>query len=278
MTLIDGKEVSKIIKAEVKKQITDMMISPKLLVILVGDDPASKVYVSSKEKASKLCGINAETLVLDKDISEEELISIIKKANEDESVNAILVQLPLPKHIDSSKIVNAIDPLKDVDGLSLLNQGKLMAGERGIVPCTPKGVIKLLKYYNINLDGAKALVIGRSILVGKPVGMLLLNENASVTYAHSHTKDLKEACLNSDVIVVAIGKAKALKEDMVKEGAVIIDVGINRTDDGLVGDVDFENVKDKASFITPVPGGVGPMTIACLMENVLECYLMQKGK
>lgn len=275
MNILDGKLVSKKIQEEIKKQVATLSKKPCLLVILVGNDQASQIYVSSKEKACKRVGMESKTIVLDENVSQKEVIKVIQKANEDKNINGILVQLPLPNHMDAKAVVSAIDPMKDVDGLHAYNQGKLMLGELGIVPCTPKGVMRLLSEYHVDLTGKNALVIGRSILVGKPVAQLLLNKNATVTIAHSKTQNLKELCLNMDVIVCAVGKPKTITEDMVKEGAVIVDVGINRVLGTLVGDVDYLSVAPKTSRITPVPGGVGPMTIACLLENVLECYELQ---
>lgn len=275
MYIMDGKETSKELKEEIKKQVLELPSKPKLLVILVGDDPASKVYVASKEKASRNCGIDAQTIVLDGNVSQKEIIDCIEKANKDKSINAILVQLPLPDHINTKTVIEAIDPLKDVDGLTSLNQGKLFLGLNGIVPCTPKGIMHLFDKYNVDLTGKNAIVIGRSLLVGKPLSMLMLAKNATVTIAHSKTKNLKELCLGMDIIVSAVGKPKMITADMVKEGAIVIDVGINRVHNTLVGDVDYLSVCDKCARITPVPGGVGPMTIACLLENVVECYKMQ---
>ena len=275
MYIMDGKETSKELKEEIKKQVLELPSKPKLLVILVGDDPASKVYVASKEKASRNCGIDAQTIVLDGNVSQKEIIDCIEKANKDKSINAILVQLPLPDHINTKAVIEAIDSLKDVDGLTSLNQGKLFLGLNGIVPCTPKGIMHLFDKYNVDLTGKNAIVIGRSLLVGKPLSMLMLAKNATVTIAHSKTKNLKELCLGMDIIVSAVGKPKMITADMVKEGAIVIDVGINRVHNTLVGDVDYLSVCDKCARITPVPGGVGPMTIACLLENVVECYKMQ---
>ena len=275
MYIMDGKETSKELKEEIKKSVKELPTKPKLLVILVGDDPASKIYVASKEKAAKNCGIDEETIVLNADASQREVIDIIEKANKDKSINAILVQLPLPDHINTKAVIDAIDPMKDVDGLTSLNQGKLFLGLNGIVPCTPKGIMHLFEKYNVDLTGKNAIVIGRSILVGKPISMLLLAKNATVTIAHSKTKNLKELCLGMDVIISAVGKPKIITADMVKEGAIVVDVGINRVHNTLVGDVDYLSVCDKCARITPVPGGVGPMTIACLLENVVECYNMQ---
>ena len=213
--------------------------------------------------------------MLDGNVSQKEIIDCIEKANKDKSINAILVQLPLPDHINTKAVIEAIDPLKDVDGLTSLNQGKLFLGLNGIVPCTPKGIMHLFDKYNVDLTGKNAIVIGRSLLVGKPLSMLMLAKNATVTIAHSKTKNLKELCLGMDIIVSAVGKPKMITADMVKEGAIVIDVGINRVHNTLVGDVDYLSVCDKCARITPVPGGVGPMTIACLLENVVECYKTQ---
>ena len=276
MYIMDGKETSRELKEALKMQVKELPSKPKLFVILVGDDPASKIYVASKEKACKACGIEALTLCLPADVSQKEVIDEIEKANKDKSINAILVQLPLSDHINEKDVIAAIDPMKDVDGLTSANQGKLFMGQNGLVPCTPKGVMHLFEKYNVDLTGKNALVIGRSLLVGKPLAILMLNKNATVTIAHSKTKNLKELCLGMDVIVSAVGKPKTITADMVKEGAIIVDVGINRIHGTIVGDVDYLNVSPKCARITPVPGGVGPMTIACLLENVVECYKMQK--
>lgn len=276
MYIMDGKETSRELKEVIKAKVITLTTKPKLLVILVGEDPASKIYVASKEKACKACGISAQTITLDGNVSQKEVIDVIEQANKDKSINAILVQLPLPDHINTQAVINAIDPLKDVDGLTSVNQGKLFLGQDGLVPCTPKGVIHLIDKYNVDLTGKNALVIGRSLLVGKPLAILLLGKNATVTIAHSKTKNLKELCLGADVIVSSVGRPKLVTADMVKEGAIVIDVGINRVHGTIVGDVDYLNVCDKCARITPVPGGVGPMTIACLLENVLECYNLQK--
>lgn len=278
MNILDGKLVSKKIQEEIKKEVSTLTNKPCLLVILVGDDQASKIYVSSKEKACARVGMESKTIVLDKNVSQKEVINIIEDANKDKNIHGILVQMPLPKHMNEKKIVDAIDPMKDVDGLHALNQGKLMLDEPGIIPATPKGIIRLLDEYHVNLTGKNAIVIGRSILVGKPIAQLLLKKNATVTMAHSKTTNLKELCQNMDIIVCAVGKPKVITEDMVKEGAVIVDVGINRVLGTLVGDVDYLLVAPKTSRITPVPGGVGPMTIACLLENVMECYRLQTEK
>lgn len=277
MYIMDGKAVSKIVKEEVKKEIKELNIKPKLLVVIVGKDPASMVYVSSKEKACKQCLIEAETVCLEENTSQKDVIDVIEKANKDKNINGILVQLPLPNHIDTEYVINKIDPDKDVDGLTNINQGKLVNGVKGIVPCTPKGIMRLLREYAVDLNGKNAIVIGRSVLVGKPIALLMLQANATVTVAHSKTKNLVDICKSKDVIVSAVGKPKFVTGEMVKEGAVVIDVGINRVHGTLVGDVDYYEVSEKAARLTPVPGGVGPMTIACLMENILECYKIQRG-
>ena len=276
MYIMDGKETSKELKEALKTKVAELPSKPKLFVILVGEDPASKIYVSSKEKACKACGIEALTLCLPADVSQKAIIDEIEKANKDKSINGILVQLPLPDHINEKDVIASIDPMKDVDGLTSTNQGKLFMGQSGLVPCTPKGVMHLFEKYNVDLTGKNAIVIGRSLLVGKPLAILMLNKNATVTIAHSKTKNLKELCLGMDVIVSAVGKPKMVTADMVKEGAIVVDVGINRIHGTIVGDVDYLSVSEKCSRITPVPGGVGPMTIACLLENVVECYKMQK--
>ncbi len=275
MNILDGKLVSKKIQEELKKEIAELNKKPCLLVILVGHDQASQIYVASKEKACKRVGIQSKTIVLDENVSQKEVIKIIQKANEDKDINGILVQLPLPSYMDYKAVVGSIDPMKDVDGLHAYNQGKLLLGEPNIIPATPKGIIRLLDEYHVNCQGKNAIVIGRSILVGKPIAQLLIDKNATVTVAHSKTQNLKQLCEEMDIIVSCVGKAKTITEDMVKDGAIIIDVGINRVLGTLVGDVDYLSVAPKTSRITPVPGGVGPMTIACLLENVLECYKLQ---
>lgn len=277
MNIIDGKLVSSLIKENVKKEVEELNIKPCLLVIVVGDDPASQIYVANKEKACKKAGIESKTIALPANTSQKELINEIEKANKDDSINGILIQLPLPDHMNSKVVVDTIDPLKDVDGLTTINQGKLLLDQEGVVPCTPKGIMTLLHHYCVDLTGKNAIVIGRSMLVGKPMSLLLLRENATVTMAHSKTKNLKEICQNMDIIVCAVGKPKMITADMVKEGSVVIDVGINRThgSSSIVGDVDYFGVAEKASRLTPVPGGVGPMTIASLLENVVVCYKLQ---
>ncbi len=271
--IIDGKEVSAFIKNQAKSQVeklNEQGIEACLAVIIVGNDSASRVYVNNKKKACEAVGIKSIEFALDENTSEEELLVLIEKLNDDSSVNGILCQLPLPKHINEDKVIDAISPEKDVDGFSAVNVGKLWLGKYDIASCTPKGVIELLDYYNIDLEGKNCVVIGRSNIVGKPMLALLLQRNATVTVCHSRTKDLKSIASSADVLVVAIGKERFVTADMVKEGAVVIDVGINRDANGkLCGDVDFEAVKEKASYITPVPGGCGPMTIAVLMKNTV---------
>ena len=274
MQLLDGKALSEKIKQELKNEseiLTQKGITPCLAVILVGDDPASQTYVNSKEKSCQSAGIASIVKRLPASTSEKELLQIIDTLNNDTTVDGILVQLPVPKHIDSTKIIEAIDPRKDVDGFHPFNVGRLMAGLDGFVPCTPFGVMKLLEAYNINVRGMDTCVIGASNIVGKPMMNLLLNASATVEICRSSTKNLKEHTLRADLIVVGVGKINLLTADMVKEGAIVIDVGINRNSEGkIVGDVDFANVAPKCSFITPVPGGVGPMTIAMLLANTVK--------
>ena len=274
MTLIDGKATSQKIKDEIKNEVIKLKqkgITPTLAVILVGDDPASQTYVASKQKACLACQMGSVMHKLSANTTEQELISLIDVLNADDSIDGILVQLPLPKHINTNEILRKIDPKKDVDGFCAQNIGALVSGLDGFVPCTPLGIMELLKQYNINPQGLNALVIGRSNIVGKPMAALLLNAGATVTIAHSKTKNLAQFSKNADLIIAAIGKANFIKPEMVKEGAIIIDVGINRLENGkLVGDCDFEILKDKCAFITPVPGGVGPMTIAMLLSNTLK--------
>lgn len=274
MTLIDGKATSQKIKDEIKNEVIKLKqkgITPTLAVILVGDDPASQTYVASKQKACLACQMGSVMHKLSANTTQQELISLIDVLNADDSIDGILVQLPLPKHINTNEILRKIDPKKDVDGFCAQNIGALVSGLDGFVPCTPLGIMELLKQYNINPQGLNALVIGRSNIVGKPMATLLLNAGATVTIAHSKTKNLADLSKNADLIIAAIGKANFIKPEMVKKGAIIIDVGINRLENGkLVGDCDFENLKDKCDFITPVPGGVGPMTIAMLLSNTLK--------
>ena len=278
MTIIlDGKSLADKITQNLKNEVSKLDKKPKLAVILVGDNPASEIYVRNKEKRAVEIGFESLVLPLPKDISEENLLEHIYILNEDENINAILIQLPLPEHINKQRIMEAIEPIKDVDGFTSYNFGRLALGYKPYsYPCTPKGIIRLLDEYNIEIEGKNALVIGRSIIVGKPVSLLLQSRNATVTTAHSKTKNLKELASKADIIVSAVGKPRFITADYVKENAIIVDVGINRTEYGLCGDVDFVNVKEKTSFITPVPKGIGPMTIAMLMENTLELYKIQQ--
>ncbi|MCR5105203.1 MAG: bifunctional methylenetetrahydrofolate dehydrogenase/methenyltetrahydrofolate cyclohydrolase FolD [Eubacterium sp.] len=278
--LIDGKKISTELKDEVKEKVAKLKeqgIDVTLAVILVGNDPASTVYVGNKKKACEYTGIISKSYELPEETSEEDLLKLIDDLNNDADVNGILVQLPLPKHIDEDKVIRRISPDKDVDGFHPESVGRLSIGVRGFVSCTPAGVIELLKRSNVELDGCNAVVVGRSNIVGKPMGMLLLRENATVTICHSHTKNLKDICKNADVLVVAIGKPKFIDGSYIKEGATVIDVGIHRIDGTkkLCGDVDFESAEKVAGKITPVPGGVGPMTIAGLMNNCYEAAVMQ---
>ncbi len=274
MTLIDGKAYSDTIKTNLKKQCDDLKkqgITPGLAVVLVGKDEASKTYVSMKDRACELVGIHSKRINLDENTSQQELLDLVKTLNKDNSIHGILVQLPLPKHLNTDEVLEAIDPKKDVDGFHAINVGKLSQNKDGLVACTPLGVMNLLDEYGINVTGLNACVIGASNIVGKPMANLLLNRRATVSVTHSKTKDLAFFTKNADLIVVGVGKPNLLTEDMVKDGAIVIDVGINRLENGkLVGDVDFENVAPKCSFITPVPGGVGPMTIATLLQNTIK--------
>ena len=274
MTILDGKAVSQKVKEQVKLDainLKNLGINPALAVILVGEDKASQTYVASKEKACVECEIKSIMHRLPQNTSENELLALIDILNLDDSIDGILVQLPLPKHINASKILEKINPNKDVDGFTDINVGRLVSGLDSFVPCTPLGIMEILKSYSINLEGKNAVVVGRSNIVGKPMANLLLNANATVTIAHSKTKKLKEICRNADILVAAIGKPNFITNEMVGENAIVIDVGINRLDNGrLVGDVDFDAVANKCSFITPVPGGVGPMTIAMLLNNTIK--------
>lgn len=269
--LIDGKKISQQIKDECREKIEREGLQKSLAVVLVGDDPASAVYVGNKKKACEYCGIKSVSYELSAETSEKELLELVDKLNQDKSIDGILVQLPLPSHIDEDKVIKAISPDKDVDGFHPENVGRLSIGQSGFLSCTPAGIIQLLKRSGVDTDGKECVIIGRSNIVGKPMAMLMLRENATVTVCHSHTKDLKEVCKRADILIVAIGRPKMIDASYVKEGAVVIDVGIHRQEDGkLCGDVDFDSVSPVASKITPVPGGVGPMTIAMLMKNVTD--------
>ena len=278
--IIDGKELAKKIRSELKEE-TDKLkekgIKPKLAVVLVGDDNASTIYVRNKSKACKEVGIEYEEIFLNEDTSMEKLLSVIDELNGRKDINGILLQSPIPKGLNIKEALNRINYLKDVDGFNPINVGRLASCQEGIVSCTPYGIIKMLDYYNIQIEGKKAVVIGRSNIVGKPLALCLLNRNATVTICHSKTINLKEITQSADILISAVGKPHFVTEDMVKNGAVVIDVGMNKDENGkLVGDVDFDKVKEKTSFITPVPGGTGPMTIAMLMNNVIKVTKLQK--
>lgn len=272
--IIYGKEVAQQLRAEMKTVVEKMKangINPHLTVILVGDDPASHSYVRGKEKASQEIGIASKVIKMPEETTEEALLDTIHTLNSDDTVHGILVQLPLPKHIDEERVIAAIAPEKDVDGFHPINVGKMILGQDTFLPCTPHGIIKLLEAIDAEIEGKHVVVIGRSNIVGKPMGQLLLNQHATVTYCHSRTKNLKAITQLADILIVAVGRANMIDASYVKEGAIVIDVGVNRTADGkLTGDVDFASVKEKASYITPVPGGVGPMTITMLLDNTIK--------
>ncbi len=282
--LIKGSEISKQIKEELKVEIANIKennnLIPGLATVLVGENEASKVYVGAKEKSCKELGIYSERIDLPGDTKEEDLLSLIARLNKDPKIHGILVQLPLPKHINETNVLYSIDPAKDVDGFHPVNIGKMMLGEPCFLPCTPHGILELLRRSNTELSGAEVVVVGRSNIVGKPVANMLLQKNggnATVTICHTGTKDIPSHTRRADILIVAVGKPKAITADMVKEGVVVIDVGVNRLATGLVGDVDFETVKEKAKAITPVPGGVGPMTIVMLMKNTVQSAKMHAG-
>jgi methylenetetrahydrofolate dehydrogenase (NADP+)/methenyltetrahydrofolate cyclohydrolase len=274
--ILDGKKESALLREEIKKEITEIKIkinkSPGLYVILIGDFVPSQIYVKNKEKNSKEVGINSKIIRYPKEVKESEILEKIEELNNNNNVSGILVQLPLPAHISKEKVINAIKPSKDVDGFHPINVGNLSLGYKAIVPCTPLGCLLLIKKAEKNLTGKHAVIIGRSNLNGKPMAQLLLKEDCTVSIVHSKTKDLKLECQKADILVVAVGVANLVKGDWVKKDSIIIDVGINKVADKIVGDVDFDQVKDKVKAITPVPGGVGPMTIACLLKNTLECF------
>lgn len=272
-TIINGKELAQELRQNMKGEVLQLKergVIPHLSVVLIGDNPASKSYVNGKKKASDEVGISSEVIELPAETTEEKLLHLIDDLNKNHAVHGILVQLPLPEHIREQQVIEAIDPSKDVDGFHPINIGRMMTGKDTLLPCTPFGIITMLKSKNIDIAGKHAVVIGRSNIVGKPVGQLLLNENATVTYCHSKTADLKEHTKKADILIVAVGKAHAVNEDFIKDGAVVIDVGINRVDGSLTGDVDFDSAKKKAAYITPVPRGVGPMTIAMLLKNTIK--------
>lgn len=277
--ILDGKELSKKRKSELKQEVLRLKDIynkvPKLDIIMVGNNPASQIYVRNKIKACAFCNIESELIHLEETVTMEELLNIIDKLNNDESVNGIIAQLPLPSHLNEQIVIDSISPNKDVDGFSLINKGKLFCGIPSFTPATPQGIMTMLEEYNIDPKGKSAVVIGRSNIVGKPMAQLLLNKHATVTICHSRTTNLSEVAKQADILVVAIGKANFVTKDMVKPGATVIDVGINRIDDKLYGDVDFEQVKDVAGYISPVPGGVGPMTITTLLEHTVKAFKLQ---
>lgn len=277
--IIDGKLVSRQVKERVAGEVSQLKekgVTPGLAVIIVGEDPASQVYVRNKEKACEEVGFYSEKFALPADTTQEELNALIMELNERKDINGILCQLPLPKHLDDKEVINLIDPIKDVDAFHPVNVGAIMIGDYNFLPCTPAGVMELIHSTGVDVAGKKAVVIGRSNIVGKPMAMLLLHENATVEIAHSKTVDLASVASSADILVAAVGRARFVTPDMVKDGAVVIDVGMNRDENGkLCGDVDYEAVKEKCSYITPVPGGVGPMTIAMLMQNTLTAAKIQ---
>ena len=272
-TRIDGKEVSAAVREQIAAEVSELKakgITPGLAVIIVGNDPASRVYVNNKKKGCEQVGMNSFEYALPEETTTDELIALIEKLNNDNDVHGILCQLPVPKHIDEEKVLNAISPEKDVDAFHPVNCGKVMTGDYTFAPCTPAGMVEMLKYYNIPVAGKHCVIIGRSNIVGKPMAMLMLKNNATVSVCHSKTENLSEITKQADILVAAVGRAKFVTADMVKDGAVVLDVGINRMEDGkLCGDVDFDDVAEKTSYITPVPGGVGPMTITMLLKNTL---------
>ena len=282
MQIIDGKKVSAQVKESVRQETLRLKeeygITPGLAVVIVGDDPASRVYVNNKKMACELVGFKSEEYALPAETTQEELLELVNTLNNKKDINGILVQLPVPKHIDDKAIIEAINPIKDVDAFHTVNVGKIMLGEYDFLPCTPAGIMEMLHSYDISVSGKNCVVIGRSNIVGKPMARLLLHENGTITVCHSKTKNLSEVCSQADILVAAVGKPKFVTVDMVKNGAVVIDVGMDRDENGkLCGDVDFENVKDKCSYITPVPGGVGPMTIATLMKNTIKACKLQNN-
>lgn len=277
-TILNGKELALKITDSLKKEVSTLSKKPKLAVILVGDDPASQIYVKNKNIKAQDIGFESLVINLPSDAAEENILEHIYILNEDDNINGILIQLPLPENINKERILEAIDPVKDVDGFTSYNFGRLALGYKPYaIPCTPKGIIRLLEEYNIEIEGKNVLIIGRSNIVGKPLALLMQKKNATVTIAHSRTKDIKSIAKQADILISAIGKPKFITQDFVKKNAVIIDVGISRINEGITGDADFENIKNTASYITPVPGGIGPMTIAMLMENTLELYKHQRN-
>ena len=281
MAIIDGRAVSKAVREQVKAEtvgVKEKGVTPGLAVIIVGDDPASQVYVRNKEKACEEVGFYSEKFALPAETTQEELNNLVLELNDRPDINGILCQLPLPSHLNDKEVINLINPLKDVDAFHPVNVGAIMIGDYNFLPCTPAGIMELIHSTGVDITGKKAVVMGRSNIVGKPMAMLLLHENATVEITHSKTKNLSEITREADILVAAIGKAKFVKANMVKEGAIVIDVGMDRDENGkLCGDVDFENVAEKCQFITPVPGGVGPMTISMLMKNTLTAAKLQNN-
>jgi methylenetetrahydrofolate dehydrogenase (NADP+)/methenyltetrahydrofolate cyclohydrolase len=276
--ILDGKKTAEMIVKKVGEEVARIGEPITLAILLVGKNPASQVYVRNKGKACADAGINVKDYFLEENATQKEVLTIIDELNSNPEIHGILVQLPLPSHLEQDIIINAIDPSKDVDGLTILNQGRLLNGMEAVIPATPKGVMTLLQKYFVEIAGKNAVVIGRSNLVGKPLALLLLQKNATVTIAHSKTQNLKEIARKADILVAAVGKPLFITADMVKKDAVVVDVGINRVEGKIVGDVDFNQVKEIASYITPVPKGIGPMTIASLLENILVCYRMQSAR
>lgn len=275
--ILDGKKIAGEIRQEIKKEtekiLKEKKIQPGLAVIIVGDDPASAIYVRNKEKAAQEVGFHSVIKRMSAETSQEELLAVVDELNNDKNIHGMIVQLPLPKDLNEKEVINRIDPAKDVDGLHPSSIGALTIGDKGLVSCTPKGCLRLIKETGVEISGKKAVVVGRSNMVGKPAALLLLQENATVTICHSRTKDLKKELADADIVIAAVGLPNLVTGDMIKEGAVVIDVGINRSEDGkLCGDVEFSSASEKAGFITPVPGGVGPMTIAMLLSNTLEAF------
>jgi len=275
--IIDGKKIADKFLTDINKKIKESKVKPGLAIVLVGKNPASEIYVNFKEKKAKEIGLYFERYSLDENISQNEILKIIDELNQNKKIHGMIVQLPLPKHIDDNLIVGSILPHKDADGFTPVNLGNLVNDDNRLLPATARACMELIKSTGVKIEGKNAVVVGRSSIVGKPTALLLLQENATVTLCHSKTKNLKEHTKNADILVVACGKARMIKKDMVKPGAVVIDVGINRTPSGLVGDVDFDNVKEVAGYITPVPGGVGPMTIAMLLDNTLKAKKIGRG-
>ncbi len=276
MELIDGRKCAEYLKKNIFEKINSIKGKLKLVVIRVGNEASSIIYINNKKKACNEAKIDFEEIVFNSDIEETQLISKIKELNNDDSVTSILVQLPIPNHLNKHKIINTIDYKKDVDGLTDINKIKLINNEKCIIPCTARGIMKLFNFYNVSLEGKNVVLIGRSELVGKPLFNLLLKENATVTVCHSKTENLKLHTLNADIIICAVGKPNFIKNDMIKDESIIIDVGINRVNDKICGDVDFDDVKSKVSYISPVPGGVGLMTVASVLNNIIECYKLSQ--